>query len=122
MYNMGLKITIEVDIKSSSKILSHILDDDVGRFTAETWAKIFQKYTPRDSGTLSKYYTTEPWKVTYEEIYSHYQWEGISRFSGKPLNYNKEKNFLAQSHWEEKAGRDKGKEVAQAITAYIRRK
>ena len=41
---------------------------------------------------------------------------------GNPLHYNKEKNILAQSHWEEQAGKDKGREVAQSITSYIRRK
>ena len=93
---------VRVEMKPSSQIVNRILDDDVGRFLAETWAKIFEKYTPRDSGTLGQSYITEPWKVTYTQRYSHYQWQGVSK-KGKPLNYNKEKNMLAQSHWEEAA-------------------
>lgn len=112
---------IKVEINPISKIVNHILDDDVGRFTAETWARIFGKYTPKDTGTLSQSYITEPWKVTYEQVYSHYQWEGISE-KGRPLNYNKEQNMLAQSHWEEAAFRDKKDEVARAITEYSKRK
>lgn len=115
------KIHIGFDMKAPEKIFGRILDDSTGRFVAETWGKIFTKYTPKDTGTLSQHYTTEPWKVTYEEIYAHYQWNGLSK-NKKPLNYNKEKNFLAQSHWEEQAEKDKKKEVAKAITAYLRRK
>ena len=112
---------VKVEMKPSSQIVNRILDDDVGRFLAETWAKIFEKYTPRDSGTLGQSYITEPWKVTYTQRYAHYQWQGVSK-KGKPLNYNKEKNMLAQSHWEEAAERDKSSEVARAVTEYIKRK
>lgn len=112
---------VKVEMNPSIKIVNHILNDDIGRFTAETWAKIFEKYTPRDSGTLGEYYITEPWKITYDQKYAHYQWQGVSK-KGKPLNYNKEKNFLAQSHWEEAAFRDKKDLVARAITEYIKRK
>lgn len=114
-------MSVKVEMNPSIKIVNHILNDDIGRFTAETWANIFKKYTPNDTGTLSQSYTTEPWKITYEQVYSHYQWEGISD-KGNPLNYSKEKNFLAQSHWEEAAFRDKKDVVAKAITEYIKRK
>lgn len=112
---------IKVDMKPSNQIANRILDDDVGIFVAETWAKIFAKYTPKDTGTLSQSYTTEPYKITYEQRYSHYQWEGIGK-NGTPLNYNKEKNSLAQSHWEKAAERDKKSEVAKAVTEYIKRR
>lgn len=112
---------VRLEMKPSSQIVNRILDDDVGRFLSETWAKIFEKYTPRDSGTLGQSYITEPWKVTYTQRYSHYQWQGVSK-KGKQLNYNKEKNMLAQSHWEEAAERDKSSEVARAVTEYIKRK
>ena len=112
---------VRVEMKPSSQIVNRILDDDVGRFLAETWAKIFEKYTPRESGALGQYYITEPWKVTYTQKYSHYQWQGVSK-KGKPLNYSKEQNMLAQSHWEEAAERDKSSEVARAVTEYIKRK
>lgn len=114
-------MSVKVKFNPPSVILNRILDDDVGRFLSETWAKIFEKYTPRASGALGQFYTTEPWKITYDQIYAHYQWQGVSK-NGYPLNYNKEKNFLAQSHWEEQAERDKKDEVARAVTEYIRRK
>ena len=114
-------MNINVEMDSPTTITKRIFNDDVGRFVAETWAKIFTKYIPKDSGTLSQSYTTEPYKVTYAQRYSHYQWEGVSK-KGNPLNYSKEKNFLAQSHWEESAFRDKKDEVAKAVTEYIKRK
>lgn len=88
---------------------------------AETWARIFQKYTPKKSGMLSQSYTIKPFLVTYNQKYSFYQWYGLSK-KGNPLNYSKEKNFLAQSHWEQAAERDRKDEVARAVTEYIRRK
>ena len=88
---------------------------------AETWARLFQKYTPKDSGMLSQSYTVKPFLVTYNQKYSYYQWYGISK-TGKPLNYSKEKNFLAQSHWEQAAERDRKNEVAKAVTNFIRSK
>lgn len=88
---------------------------------AETWARLFQKYTPKDSGMLSQQYTVKPFLVTYNQKYSYYQWYGISK-TGKPLNYSKEKNFLAQSHWELAAERDRKNEVAKAVTDFIRSK
>jgi hypothetical protein len=95
-------------------------NDAVGMFLAETWGTMFNKYVPADKIILANSYRTEPFKVTYYQPYSHYQWYGISR-SGRPLNYSHEKHILATSHWEEVAGREKGKEVAQAITNYIKR-
>ena len=88
---------------------------------AETWTRLFQKYTPKDSGMLSQQYTVKPFLVTYNQKYSYYQWYGISK-TGKPLNYSKEKNFLAQSHWEQAAERDRKNEVAKAVTDFIRSK
>ena len=114
-----MKITVKID--SPSKITKRILDDKVGKFLAETWGKIFEKYTPMDSGLLSQRYDTEPYKVIYTQKYSYYQWYGIGK-SGRPLNYSKEKNRLAQSHWEEAAQRDRKNEVAKAVTDYLRRK
>ena len=116
-----MSIKIDVKMKPTDKILGRIFDDSAGRFLAETWGKIFTKYAPFDTGTLAQSYQTEPWKLTYVQKYSRYQWQGISK-SGRPLNHSKEKNYLAQSHWEEAAERDKAGEVANALTAYIKRR
>lgn len=114
-------MNITIKMEPSQKITRRILNDEVGKFLAETWGRLFKKYTPMDSGLLSQRYDTEPYKVIYTQKYSYYQWQGIGK-NGKPLNYSKEKNFLAQSHWEEAAQRDRKNEVAKEVTDYLRRK
>ena len=49
-----MKISVHVDMKPTDQIIKRIFDDRTGIFLAETWAKIFTKYTPKDSGTLSQ--------------------------------------------------------------------
>ena len=116
-----MAVRVRVTMQNPHQTISHILDDDVGRFTAETWANIFKKYVPMETGMLSDTYITEPWKITYTQPYSHYQWQGVSK-SGHPLNYNKEKHPLATKEWEKVAERNRKSEVARAITEYIRSK
>lgn len=116
-----MAVRVKVVMQNPHQTISHILDDDVGRFTAETWANIFKKYVPMETGMLSDTYITEPWKITYTQPYSHYQWQGVSS-KGTPLNYSKEQHRLARSHWEEDAFKNNKKRVANAITEYIRSK
>lgn len=95
-------------------------NNKVGMFLAETWGTMFNKYVPADKIILASSYRTEPFRVTYYQPYSHYQWRGISML-GNPLNYSHEKHILATDHWEESASKDKSKEVAKAVTEYIKR-
>lgn len=112
---------VSVKIYSADKTCKRIIGSPiVKRYVAETWATIFRKYTPKDSGLLSQTYTIDDSKITYEQNYSHYQWYGISK-NGKPLNYNREKNVNATSHWEEYAYKAKKEEVANSITEFIKR-
>ena len=113
-----MKITVEM--KPANKIISRIFNDKVGFYIASTWGKIFEKYVPMDTGTLSQRYDVEPFKVIYTQKYSYYQWQGISK-KGTRLNYSKEKHSLAQSHWEKAAERDKKDEVAESVTAYLKK-
>lgn len=114
---MGLNFKLYHPMKTVQRIVGN---DKVGKFTAETWGRIFKRYTPADTKTLSQSYRTEPNKVIYYQPYSHYQWEGVSR-SGRPLNYSKERNFDATDHWEQAAYKNHKNEVSSAITEFIRR-
>ena len=78
-------------LNKNATIRRLVNNDKVGRFVAETWANMFEKYVPADKVILATSYRTEPFKVTYYQPYSHYQWNGISR-SGKKLNYSHEKH------------------------------
>lgn len=109
----------------------------VGQFVAQTWARYFAKYIPMQQGILRSNFTTEPFKVTYESPYAHYQWQGelyvspttgsswalpgeIKVPTGKPLEYSKEQNPLATSHWEVPAFDAFRDTVARQVTMYIR--
>ena len=109
----------------------------VGQFVAQTWARYFAKYIPTQQGILRSNFTTEPFKVTYESPYAHYQWQGelyvspttgsswalpgeIKVPTGKPLKYSKEQNPLATSHWEVPASDAFRDAVARQVTIYIR--
>lgn len=64
-------------------------------------------YIPRDTSTLlesghTETVSDEQVNVVWDEPYANYQYQGISK-SGKPLNYSKDVNPNAQSHWFEVA-------------------
>lgn len=109
----------------------------VGQFTAQTWAKVFAKYTPMRQGILRSNYNTKPFQVIYNSPYAHYQWQGelyvaangsswakeneVKHATGIPLNYSKEQNPYATSHWEQAAYRAYKNDVAKEVSEFIRR-
>lgn len=136
-------------INDSEGTINRILDDDVGLYLANQWALYFAKYVPMREGILATSLTIEPYQITYEQPYAHYQWEGklyVDPITGKgafydpdygfwsrpgkdtkiptdiPLNYSTEKNPLATSHWEVPAYNAFKDTVARAVTNYLKRK
>lgn len=121
--------------------------DKIGKFLASEWSRYFAKYIPMQEGILASDITIDPFKVTYNLPYAHYQWEGklyVDPITGKgafydkdygfwsrpgvskvptntPLNYSKEQNPLATSHWEVPAFAMYQNIVAQSVSVYIRR-
>lgn len=121
--------------------------DKIGKFLASEWSRYFAKYTPMQEGILASNITIDPFKVTYNSPYAHYQWEGklyVDPITGKgafydkdygfwsrpgvpkvptniPLNYSKEQNPLATSHWEVPAFEMYKNIVAKSVSEYIRR-
>lgn len=131
---------ITVKLNPAQGITSRILNRrDVGMFVATTWAKYFNKYVPKQSGILGSNITIEPYAVTYESPYSHYQWEGelyVSPITGSswaqagetkvptgiPLVQSHEQNPLATAHWEQPAYDAFAGSVARQVTEYLRRR
>ena len=135
-------------INDPTGTINRILDDDVGKFVASEWSRYFSKYVPMREGTLAQNISIEPYQVTYNSPYAHYQWEGrlyVDPITGKgafydpdygfwsrpgvikiptdtPLNYSKEQNPLATSHWEVPAYNAFKDTVARAVTNYLKRK
>lgn len=131
------KVTIKIFNPQQS--IDRICNDErVGLFLANTWIKYFAKYTPMQSGTLRESVTPEPFKVTYNAPYAHYQWGGklyVSPSTGsawaklgeikvpveKNLEYSKEQNPLATDHWHLSAEQAFKSSVAKQVSAYIER-
>lgn len=141
---------IQIELFNPHQTAQRIVsNDDVGQFLAQTWVKYFAKYTPMQEGILRSNVTTEPFQVTYESPYAHYQWEGIKYVdpeygvsgwfdansgrwfsrpgvtkvpSGEPLNYSKEQNPLATSHWEQPAFEAFNGVVANEVSRYLKRR
>lgn len=127
-----------VVIFNANRTASRFCEDDrVGLFLATTWAKYFAKYTPMQTGTLRDSFSVEPFKVTYNAPYAHYQWTGelwvssttgsswaeageIKVPTGQPLEYSKEQNPLATDHWHIPAEQAFKKTVANQVTKFIR--
>ena len=53
----------------------------------------------------------------YTTPYGHYQWEGVSRFSGNPLHYWKNPN--AKPHWDEVAIAEHYDEYVEMVTRIL---
>ena len=139
---------VTTTIYDSKGTINRILDDDVGKFVASEWSRYFAKYVPMQEGILASNITIDPFKVTYNSPYAHYQWEGklyVDPITGKgafydtnygfwsrpgvtkiptdiPLNHSKEQNPLATSHWEVPAYNAFKDTVARAVTNYLKRK
>ena len=139
---------VTITINNPASIADRIIDDDVGTFLASEWSRYFAKYVPMREGILAQDITIEPFQVTYNSPYAHYQWmgklyvdpitlkgafydpdygfwsrPGVSKIpTGIPLNYNKEQNPLATSHWEVPAFEAFKDDVARAVTQYLKGK
>ena len=99
-----------------------MLGGAVQRFFTDTCVKHMDKYVPfGDTGLLKDVNTKTANSVTYEMPYAHYQYEGISRFSGKPLNYRTDKNPLASSHWDKKMVTAEIQDVVKEVQDYVRK-
>ena len=139
---------VTITFNNPSSIIGRIIDDDVGTFVASEWSRYFAKYVPMREGILAQDITIEPFQVTYNSPYAHYQWmgklyvdpitlkgafydpdygfwsrPGVSKIpTGIPLNYSKEQNPLATSHWEVPAFEAFKDDVARAVTQYLKGK
>lgn len=135
-----------VKVQMNKGVINRIVNNSkVGIFTAETCARYMMPYVPMDSGTLSQNYTTEPWKVIYNQPYAHYQYMGQAYGSsypitengrvtgyyslpgvkkhptGKPLKYSKMQHPLATSKWDVAMKNAKLNAVAREISEFIKR-
>lgn len=111
-----MSVTIHVNINNPALTAKRIANNNqVGIFTAETWARYFNPYVPMRDGFLSQGYNTEPFKVIYNQPYAHKMHEGDN------FNFSHEQHPLATSHWEKPAFSANKNKVANEITEFIKR-
>ena len=138
--------TVNINLDGvANKIKDISSDRELGNYLALTWSKLFPKYVPMETGSLGSNVTITPFRVTYNEPYSRFIWRGIKYIdpiyhcggfytpgygwwsrpgvtkipTNVPLNYSKEFNPNATSHWEVPAYNEFKNTVANLITDYI---
>lgn len=110
MVRVNVKINIDADqIKRET-----YMNDDVGRFAANSIIRHTTAYVPYLNSPLSKSWYIEPWRIIYDIIYANYQWKG------KDFNFTKEKHPKATHHWTEVGYEEQKGVILQEIEDYIK--
>lgn len=104
---MGFKADMSGAI---AKIKSICTNDSVGKAAATSAARHMEQYVPYRDGQLRGSADIEPFHVTYNTPYAHYQWEG--------KNITHRTTPGTTSHWEKQANKT---DIAKDITAAIKR-
>lgn len=58
------------------KILAKVQNDRFGLFVSQSWKRLIDPYTPRDTGTMQDTAKIYPWKIHYIQPYSRYVYYG----------------------------------------------
>ena len=112
-----MKITVkEVTLSNQQKTVQRILGDGVKVYANTRLHAYCSPYVPMDTGMLDQTVDITPDYVHYKVPYAHKMWDGDG------LNFSKDKHPLATSHWEKAMEVSKGKQLANDITAYLKRK
>jgi hypothetical protein len=128
---------VKVQIFNPQKTMRRILDDDVGIFMAQTCARYMDKYVPKQQGYLTGNLKFEPFAVIYNSPFAHYLYNGramvspngsawaksgeTKHYSGKDLEFSKEQNAFARSHWDVPVQKNNRVKIASEVTQYINR-
>ncbi len=108
------KVTIKVDIDEEKIKKDIYLNDDVGRFAANSVLRHTTPYTPYLNGPLSKSWHITPWQISYDIIYANRQ------YNGKGFNFTKEKHPKATHKWTEIGFEEQKSVILQEIEDYIK--
>ena len=147
---MSMKANTIRVVLNEPKILHKVQNDQFGLFLIHEWKRLINPYTPHRDGNLERNVVYRPFEVEYLSPYAQYQYYGmlyvdplykvggftndggITWFSRPgikkvatttPLNYLKEHNPHATSHWDvaaEKAGQKR--KLIQAANLYLQRR
>lgn len=141
---------VRVDVQGiTEEAYRKLQNPSFGLFLAHQWKRLINPYTPHRDGNLEQNVTYEPFAITYNAPYSHYQYNGVvyedpiyhaggftnnggidwwsrpgikKQETTRPLNYLTDHNPQATHHWDkaaEQAGQ-KDKLIADA-NRFLRR-
>jgi hypothetical protein len=110
-----LKVTTDMDgvAKKVNKICKN---DEVGYFMATEFKRLMSPYTPRVRGTLEDTAQIEPFKITYVQPYAKYI------YYGDGFNFSTDKHPNATSRWDVVTKNSKGKQFANSISRFIKKR
>ena len=79
------------------------------------------RYIPWKTGNTYKNLTrvTSPSEILVNAKWARYIYNGISK-SGKPLNYTKNPNPMAGSHWDVTLMKHEGEAIAREVETYVK--
>ena len=92
-------MNVRIDL-NEPKILAKVQNDRFGLFVSQSWKRLIDPYTPRDTSLMEETARIYPWKIHYIQRYSEKQYNGID------FNFQK-KNPYSTYEWDiaaEKAG------------------
>ena len=89
-------MNVKIDL-NEPKILAKVQNDRFGLFVSQSWKRLIDPYTPRDTGLMQESARVYPWKIHY--IQTEYP-EKV--YYGYDLNFQK-KNPYSTYEWDKAA-------------------
>lgn len=80
-------MNVRIDL-NEPKILAKVQNDRFGTFVSQSWKRLIDPYTPRDTGILQDTAEIYPWKIRYKG-----QKSSNGKFVAAYVYYNKGANF-----------------------------
>lgn len=112
-----MKISVkEVTLANQQKTIQRILGDGVKTYANTRLHAYCSPYVPMDTGMLDQTVDITKDYVHYKVPYAHRIYEGDG------LNFSTDKHPLATAHWDKAMAVAKGQQLADDITAYIKKK
>ena len=89
-------MNVRIDL-NEPKILAKVQNDRFGLFVSQSWKRLIDPYTPRDTGLMQESARVYPWKIHY--IQKDYP---VKIYYGYDLNFQ-HKNPYSTYEWDKKA-------------------
>ena len=86
---------VKIDL-NEPKILAKVQNDRFGLFVSQSWKRLLDPYTPRDTGILEETATLSPWQIYYKQKYAS------AVYYGYAFNFQ-HKNPYSTYEWDIKA-------------------